>query len=146
MSLQNLKNGHFVGQIKSNLYWTSDDMFANISSGCWRHWQHIKTKTNKREEKKNVCVWPDIIMNRVNLLFVDNFHFDNKLRTKFCNDCLLQCFKTLDNSFGWQILTGTRSGYFRLILSPSARRFSNGHSSLYWNFMFTGFFSFIQQN
>lgn len=35
------------------------------------------------------------------------------------------------------MLTGTRSGYFRRILSPSARRFSNGHSSLYWNFIFT---------
>lgn len=43
------------------------------------------------------------------------------------------------------VLTGTRSGYFRRILSPSARRFSNGHSSLYWNFMFTGLF-FLSRN
>lgn len=41
------------------------------------------------------------------------------------------------------VLTGTRSGYFRRILSPSARRFSNGHSSLYWNFIFTWFACFF---
>lgn len=40
-------------------------------------------------------------------------------------------------------LTGTRSGYFLLILSPSARRFSNGHSSLYWNFIFLEKFPFF---
>jgi len=33
------------------------------------------------------------------------------------------------------VLTGTRSGYFRRIFSPSAFLFSNGCSSLYWNFI-----------
>jgi len=33
------------------------------------------------------------------------------------------------------VLTGTLSGYFLLIFSPSAFLFSNGCSSLYWNFM-----------
>lgn len=32
-------------------------------------------------------------------------------------------------------LTGTRSGYFFLIFSPSFFRYSKGWSSLYWNFM-----------
>lgn len=32
-------------------------------------------------------------------------------------------------------LTGTLSGYFFLIFSPSDRLFSKGCSSLYWNFM-----------
>lgn len=34
-----------------------------------------------------------------------------------------------------EVLTGTLSGYFLLIFSPSAFLFSNGCSSLYWNFM-----------
>lgn len=34
-----------------------------------------------------------------------------------------------------RILTGTRSGYFRRIFSPSAFLFSKGCSSLYWNFI-----------
>lgn len=34
-----------------------------------------------------------------------------------------------------RVLTGTRSGYFRRIFSPSAFLFSNGCSSLYWNFI-----------
>lgn len=42
-------------------------------------------------------------------------------------------------------LTGTRSGYFRRILSPSARRFSNGCSSLYWNFILVLLF-FLQRS
>lgn len=36
------------------------------------------------------------------------------------------------------VLTGTRSGYFFLIFSPSERRFSNGCSSLYTNFILPG--------
>ena len=36
------------------------------------------------------------------------------------------------------VLTGTRSGYFFRIFSPSERRFSNGCSSLYTNFILPG--------
>lgn len=35
----------------------------------------------------------------------------------------------------WKTLTGTLSGYFRRIFSPSAFLFSNECSSLYWNFI-----------
>lgn len=41
-----------------------------------------------------------------------------------------------NNSFVW--LTGTLSGYFFLIFSPSDRRFSKGCSSLYINFIVKG--------
>lgn len=39
-----------------------------------------------------------------------------------------------------ELLTGTLSGYFFLIFSPSDRLFSNGCSSLYWNFIVYRFY------
>lgn len=42
------------------------------------------------------------------------------------------------------LLTGTRSGYFLLILSPSALRFSNGCSSLYINLILRTFYFYLK--
>jgi hypothetical protein len=49
------------------------------------------------------------------------------------------CFQLL-RKINFSVLTGTRSGYFRRILSPSAFLFSNACSILYWNFIFTAKF------
>ena len=66
--------------------------------------------------------------------------YESEISYLYMYVCVYVCVRTYAEPFFINlqinvVLTGTLSGYFLLIFSPSAFLFSNGCSSLYWNFM-----------
>lgn len=121
-------------------------------SGCWRRRRgHLrasdgfscgsKSKTdqqsNQRERDTSSCpsprFWPWEPFQRLPIVIIESWTMKLIIRPETNISCNL--FKCLWQQRHNEWLTGTRSGYFRRIFSPSVFLFSKVCSSLYWNFM-----------
>ena len=105
--------------------WKMSYPHTKINTDCWTYCRSYQTilgtvKYPKRTKKESKSLHQQLAT-----------ICDLDLRHSFVLIWTLQRFLRNNKNH----LTGTRSGYFLRIFSPSARRFSNGCSSLYCHFI-----------